>query len=67
MPTTLRRTFFLNRFRGLRLSRWRALARQRADLEQLDARLLRDIGVTPDDARHEARRLPWDAPDHWLG
>jgi uncharacterized protein YjiS (DUF1127 family) len=27
--------------------------------------MLDDIGVTPDQARHEARRPFWDAPDHW--
>jgi len=41
------------------------LARQRRDLSQLDAHMLRDIGVTPDEARAEARRPLWDVPRHW--
>jgi uncharacterized protein YjiS (DUF1127 family) len=37
--------------------------RERRALVRLDARLLRDIGLTPDQARIEATR--WTAPDHW--
>lgn len=43
-----------------------ALRRQRNDLAQLDARALKDIGVTREAAQDEARRPMWDAPDHWL-
>ncbi len=49
-----------------RLSEMRALARQRRDLGQLDARLL-DIGVSAKEARAEAARMSWDAPRHWYG
>jgi uncharacterized protein YjiS (DUF1127 family) len=42
-----------------------ALSRQRRRLAQLDARALDDIGLTRAEALDEARRPPWDAPDHW--
>lgn len=38
---------------------WRAYHTRR-QLSELDAHLLRDIGVTPMDARLEAARKPWD-------
>lgn len=41
------------------------LRRQRASLLRLDDHLLKDIGVTPQDAEAEARRSNWDAPSHW--
>jgi uncharacterized protein YjiS (DUF1127 family) len=34
--------------------------RTRRELSRLDARLLRDIGITPGDAAREAGRAPWD-------
>jgi uncharacterized protein YjiS (DUF1127 family) len=37
-----------------------ALWRSRGELAELDARLLRDIGVTADAAQREAARRPWD-------
>ncbi|WP_254796875.1 DUF1127 domain-containing protein [Sulfitobacter albidus] len=43
------------------------LQRSRAALARLDAAALRDIGITPDEARAEARRPIWDAPAHWRG
>ena len=43
-----------------RLRRWYATHRQRAALRRLDARLLNDIGVTPDAAAQEAARPFWD-------
>ena len=43
-----------------------ALRRQRLELLQLDARALKDIGVTREAAEDEARRPLWDAPDHWM-
>lgn len=49
-----------------RLSLWTGLLKQRKALSELDDHLLRDIGITPEAARREARRPPWDAPDHWL-
>jgi len=45
---------------ALRLVRdWIARARQRRQLLELDTRLLRDIGMTADEARHEARKPFW--------
>jgi len=38
---------------------WIARARQRRQLRELDTRLLRDIGMTADEARHEARKPFW--------
>lgn len=43
-----------------------AISRQRNQLANLDDAALRDIGVTPSEAAKEARRLPWDVPNHWL-
>jgi uncharacterized protein YjiS (DUF1127 family) len=42
-----------------------ALRRQRAHLRRLDDHLLRDIGLTRDDAMHEGTRPFWDAPTPW--
>jgi uncharacterized protein YjiS (DUF1127 family) len=42
------------------LARWRAAARQRRELANLDERALKDIGLTRDDARVEAARPFWD-------
>lgn len=44
---------------------WLALRRQRQQLGRLDAHILCDIGLTPHQARTEARRPMWDSPDHW--
>lgn len=44
-----------------------ALHRQRSRLVLLDDRLLRDIGLTREDALAEARRAVWDVPTHWRG
>jgi len=38
---------------------WIARARQRRQLLELDTRLLRDIGMSADQARHEARKPFW--------
>jgi len=47
-------------FGALCLARaWIARARQRRQLLELDTRLLRDIGMTADQARHEARKPFW--------
>ncbi len=45
-----------------RLGLWR----QRRHLAALDAHLLKDIGLTPDEAAAEAARPVWDAPSTWL-
>lgn len=42
-----------------------AIRRQRRRLASLDAAMLRDIGLTRDDALREAGRAPWDGPAHW--
>ena len=41
------------------------LARSRKGLMRLDDHLLRDIGMTAEEARAEASRPVWDAPSHW--
>ena len=43
------------RFREMRMA-----ARTRRLLSGMDARMLRDIGISPADARVEAGRWPWD-------
>ena len=42
------------------VSEWLATARQRRVLARLDARALRDIGITRADAQAEAQRPFWD-------
>ncbi len=42
-----------------------SLRRQRRRLAELDPHLLRDIGITEDEARREAELPIWDAPSHW--
>ena len=41
------------------------VARQRRRLKDLDDHMLRDIGVSRSQAEREARKAPWDVPDHW--
>lgn len=43
-----------------------ALLRSRRRLAELDGHRLRDLGLTAEEARREAARPVWDAPDHWL-
>ena len=43
------------------------LARSRRRLPQLEDHILRDIGLTRDQANAEAQRPIWDAPSHWKG
>ncbi|QFS82300.1 hypothetical protein FIU97_05835 [Roseivivax sp. THAF40] len=50
-----------------RFARMVRLHSQRRALGALDAHLLQDIGVSAEDARIEAARPAWDAPDHWQG
>lgn len=49
------------------LSLWQLLTlwRTRRQLRALDPAQLRDIGITPDEARTEARRPVWDVPATW--
>ena len=47
------------------LLRLASLARQRRHLAELPDLLLKDVGISPDDARVEAHRKIWDVPDHW--
>ena len=50
-----------------RLLRWRALARERRALLELDDHMLKDIGISRHDAWLEARRPFWDDPGQtWL-
>ncbi|MBT4568526.1 MAG: DUF1127 domain-containing protein [Marinovum sp.] len=35
-------------------------------LSQLDAKALRDIGLSQAEANREAQKPIWDAPNHWL-
>ena len=48
-----------------RLAQIGALFRQRRSLASLDDHLLRDIGVTREQAQNEATRPLWDVPAHW--
>ena len=48
------------------LQRLVSLPRQRRALARLDARLLKDIGVTRAQTEAEAARPLWDAPDIWI-
>jgi len=41
------------------LKLWHQRARQRRHLAQLDEHLLRDVGITPEQARREARKPFW--------
>ena len=42
-----------------------ALARSRHALSQLSPEQLADTGISPADARAEARRPAWDVPANW--
>ena len=52
--------------RGLNVTAFLSLMRQRRALRNLDDRALSDIGITPEQAAHEAKRPVWDVPTHWL-
>ncbi|SFA85516.1 Uncharacterized conserved protein YjiS, DUF1127 family [Poseidonocella pacifica] len=47
------------------IRRMAGLARQREALTRLDEHLLRDVGISRDEAEREAARAPWDPPAHW--
>ena len=49
-----------------RLVQGYAAWQQRKRLATLDDAILRDIGLTREQARAEASRPVWDAPDQWL-
>ncbi len=67
-------TLSLSRLRGARrapslLSRFwaaREIAKQRKTLADLDDAVLRDIGLTREDALRESQRSVWDVPHHWV-
>lgn len=42
-----------------------SLRRSRRRLSELDDHLLRDVGITRTQAKTEAARPLWDAPDRW--
>ena len=42
------------------------LHQQRNSLSLLSDRMLRDIGVSREEALRESRRPVWDLPQHWL-
>ena len=63
-PQTARPTFRLSPLAWLRTAL--ALRRQRLHLAALDEAQLRDIGLSADQARAEAKRPVWDVPAHWL-
>lgn len=44
------------------LLQWQELARDRRRLQDLDDRMLKDIGISRADALHEASRPFWDVP-----
>ncbi len=50
---------------GRLLLRALTLVRQRRALARLDATRLADIGLTASQARAEAARPFWDAPEYW--
>ena len=56
------------RGRGIvaRVRRALRVARTRRHLATLDAHLLANIGLTPDEAGAEAARPVWDVPASWL-
>lgn len=67
MHSLLRRNlpFLPGRIRLPRLLHLLSLRRSRTRLAHLDDHLLRDIGLTREQAQTEADRPLWDAPSHW--
>lgn len=43
-----------------------SIHRERNKLTALDDHMLKDIGLTREDAQKESKRPIWDAPDRWL-
>ncbi len=54
-----------SRFAGMRLVDLLTLGRSRKQLRDLDARMLRDIGLTRIAAERESERPFWDVPTTW--
>jgi uncharacterized protein YjiS (DUF1127 family) len=50
-----------------RLGAMATFARHRKALAKLDPHLLRDIGLTTEEAQAELSRPLWDVPSHWRG
>lgn len=48
------------KFVAARLRTAYATSQERRELLMLDARMLADIGLTPEDVKHEASRSLWD-------
>jgi uncharacterized protein YjiS (DUF1127 family) len=42
-----------------------AISRQRRNLRALDEHMLKDVGLTREEALAESRKTPWNAPDYW--
>ncbi|TCO70899.1 DUF1127 domain-containing protein [Rhodovulum euryhalinum] len=68
IDTNTRRAIRLPELSGLvrRISLGLCAAHQRRRLADLDDAMLRDIGLTREQARAEARRPVWDVPKSWL-
>ncbi|WP_417257826.1 DUF1127 domain-containing protein [Celeribacter sp.] len=65
---SLSRTFGSRRAPSLlsRIVAARSVTRQRKSLAALDDAMLRDIGLTREEAISEAARPAWDVPAHWI-
>jgi uncharacterized protein YjiS (DUF1127 family) len=61
MASNARKTGVLAKL-GRSIRRWHELGRQRRQLANLDARTLKDLGISHIEARQEARRWFWDDP-----
>ena len=48
------------------LLRMISLNRQRKALQNLDEHMLRDIGISRQEAEIESKKHFWDAPQHWF-
>lgn len=48
-----------------RILSFETLRKERVELSKLSDAQLKDIGITPDQARKEARRPAWDLPENW--
>lgn len=60
LTLTSRRSHFSHATRRTTLSDMFAVYRERRALARLDSHALKDIGLTRDEALHEARRPFWD-------